>query len=315
VILGGGPAGSMAAIRALGEGARVGLIERSRFPRHKVCGEFLSPEIEPLLEAAGIRDSFLALAPAPVRRMVIRLGAGENRSVLPEPAFGLSRFAFDDLLWRTAIDRGASPSVSEKPTVIASGRPPGQQAKGGRLFGFKAHFTGPADDAVELYFARETYTGINCIEDGRTNICGLAPESALRAVDFNPEAFFAGIPALRERVAPLTRVMDWLFTGPLDFRQQWQPADSALLCGDALSFVDPFTGSGILTAVLTGSLAGVHAARGIPPATHLDACRRAIGRPFAVSSALRSLALHNIAEFLLPWIPGRWLYNLTRPVT
>jgi flavin-dependent dehydrogenase len=51
-ILGGGPAGSAAALAALRQGARNGVrvIEKSRLPRHKVCGEFFSPEIGPELE-------------------------------------------------------------------------------------------------------------------------------------------------------------------------------------------------------------------------------------------------------------------------
>lgn len=303
----------MAALRALGEGAGVDLIERSRFPRHKVCGEFLSPEIAPVLERAGVLDAFLARKPWAVRRMSIRLGSREKRAVLPEPAFGLSRFAFDDLLWQTALDRGATQIAAGDPGVIASGRTPSPQAKGRRLFGFKAHFEGPTDDAVELFFARDTYVGINCVEGGSTNVCGLAPESALKAVNFEPEALFGSVPGLTERVAPLSRTMDWLFTGPLDFRQRWQPDTSALLCGDALSFVDPFTGSGLLCASLTGSLAGVNAARRVGTADHLAACRRAIGSPFRVSSMLRFVSVQSVAERLLGLVPGAWLYRVTRP--
>jgi 2-polyprenyl-6-methoxyphenol hydroxylase-like FAD-dependent oxidoreductase len=44
---------------ALKEGARVRLFEKSRFPRHKVCGEFLSPELRPALESLGVWPEFL----------------------------------------------------------------------------------------------------------------------------------------------------------------------------------------------------------------------------------------------------------------
>ena len=43
------PAGCCAALAAAREGADVRITERSQFPRHKVCGEFLSPEIAPVL--------------------------------------------------------------------------------------------------------------------------------------------------------------------------------------------------------------------------------------------------------------------------
>src|SRR5215212_3082114 len=44
IIVGGGPAGSSAAIHLASRGARVLLAERERFPREKLCGEFISPE-------------------------------------------------------------------------------------------------------------------------------------------------------------------------------------------------------------------------------------------------------------------------------
>ena len=70
-----------------------------------------------------------------------------------------------------------------QPNVITTGRS-SQSRRGGRLFGFKAHFDGPADDAVELYFAGSMYVGVNCVEDGFTNVCGLAPEEHLRRCRF-----------------------------------------------------------------------------------------------------------------------------------
>ena len=48
-VVGGGPAGVMAAFAAMREGAPARIFEKSAFPRHKVCGEFLSPAILPLL--------------------------------------------------------------------------------------------------------------------------------------------------------------------------------------------------------------------------------------------------------------------------
>ena len=63
-IRGGGPAGCSAAISALQEGVGVQIIERSHFPRHKVCGEFLSPGIERVLNEFGLWSEFEALRPA-----------------------------------------------------------------------------------------------------------------------------------------------------------------------------------------------------------------------------------------------------------
>src|SRR5258708_3517175 len=85
-ILGGGPAGSSAAIAARQEGRDVCLIEKSKFPRHKVCGEFLTPEIVPLLESLAVWDAFLAAGPARVRRLELHFGSFDRISNLPETA-------------------------------------------------------------------------------------------------------------------------------------------------------------------------------------------------------------------------------------
>jgi menaquinone-9 beta-reductase len=308
-ILGGGPAGLSAAISARQHGAQVSVIERSSLLRHKVCGEFLSPEIAPLLGRLGVLDDFMALQPARVRRMLVRIGRREKVSLLPEPAYGLSRDEFDHLLFRHAkTDAGFG-----KPQVIASGRRAETRIKGTRLFGFKAHYQGPVDDAVELYFFNGCYVGINAVERGVTNVCGLGPEHVLQENRFHIDTLLTRCDALNTRLFPLSRSMDWLYTGPLEFRNRLQAKDNVYLAGDALSFVDPFTGSGLLSAVLTGSLAGQHAATNVSVHEHLRACRKTLASPFSVASALRWAASNSWAEPLLSLVPGQALFHLTRP--
>src|SRR5438067_8868883 len=109
-ILGGGPAGASAALAALAEGARVQVIEKSKFPRHKVCGEFFSPEIAPELERLGVWDAFKSARPARVRRMKLHFGRREKSCTLPEPAWVLSRYVFDNLLFGGAAILGCKPA-------------------------------------------------------------------------------------------------------------------------------------------------------------------------------------------------------------
>src|SRR4029077_265490 len=150
----------MAAIAARQGGAQVRVFEKSAFPRHKVCGEFLSPEIVPLLESLGIWQGFLRLRLAHIKRTILHFGARSNQSQLPDGAFGLSRYEFDRLLFEKAIAMGAT-TARERITVantaeagansrdcqvLATGRKLIAPA-GGRLFGFKAHFEGPVNDA------------------------------------------------------------------------------------------------------------------------------------------------------------------------
>src|SRR5262245_16993478 len=106
--MGGGPAGSAAAIAALSETGSVHIVEKSPFPRHKVCGEFLSPEIAPLLESLGLWQEFRRLRPAPINRVILHFGRRASESVLPESGFGLSRYEFDRLLFDKAIAAGAT---------------------------------------------------------------------------------------------------------------------------------------------------------------------------------------------------------------
>ena len=94
-ILGGGPAGSAAAIAASSEGGKVRIVEKSRLPRHKVCGEFFAPEIFPLLERLGAWKDFWDNGPAIIRRLVLHFGSHETSCNLPEQAFGLSWYRFD----------------------------------------------------------------------------------------------------------------------------------------------------------------------------------------------------------------------------
>ena len=321
-ILGGGPAGAASAIAARMEGAEVRLVEKSAFPRHKVCGEFLSPEIAPLLDRLGVWNRMLNERPGIVRRMALHFSRGEKRCRLPEPAFGLSRYAFDRLLWDRAMEAGAVAAAEEDPMfqgprIRACGRK-ARVPRGARLFGFKSHFSGPMDDAVELFFFSGCYVGVNSAGEGITNVCGIAPEEFLKRYGFDMDAVIRSSPALAARVEPLSRRMKWFTCGPLDFRQDLDGAVGAGLvypAGDALSFVDPFTGSGLLSAVGTGTLAGIAAARGMAVNGYFDQCRRAVERPFVISSLARNLLARGWGERLAPWVPGGLLYSLTRPRT
>ena len=109
------------------------------------------------------------------------------------------------------------------PTVLATGRPSSKATRGRRLFGFKAHFEGPRNDAVELYFFQGVYVGVAPIEEGRTNICGLAPEDFLKRFQFEYDEVIRQSAPLAERVRPLARVLDWVSTGPLEYGQRFDP--------------------------------------------------------------------------------------------
>lgn len=113
LIIGGGPAGSAAAILLAKVGWRVTLIERKEFPRRKVCGEYLSATNWPLLRSLGIADAFADMAGPPVRETAIFVGNKIARAPLPRPrdpsglwGRALSRENLDSLLLEQAVKLG-----------------------------------------------------------------------------------------------------------------------------------------------------------------------------------------------------------------
>jgi menaquinone-9 beta-reductase len=310
-VIGGGPAGASAAYAALQAGADVDLFEKSVFPRHKVCGEFLSPEILSLIPD---------LPPSHAIRRIHLFFEKQSKSWnLPEPARGLSRHVFDQFLLDRALNSGASlhretALATPPPSVVAHGRK-SSAIPGTRHFGFKAHFDGPLDDALDLFFFSGCYVGINCLENGRTNVCGLAPENLLREHNFEVESLMDRCPPLQSRLAPLARSWDWLITGPLVYRTAWNEVsrDGIYLAGDALGFVDPFTGSGLLSAIATGKIAGQSAASGLPASVHLTKCKEVLRFQYYTAALFRAAIAHGIANLALPFCPGSVLFHLTRP--
>lgn len=114
LVIGAGPAGSSVANQLARAGHAVRLADKKQFPRQKPCGEFLSPQCLPFLEALGAPID--ALGPRLVRGMQMN-GYGERalghfRQVGDRPAFTLAGFGvrrerFDHMLVERAIAAGA----------------------------------------------------------------------------------------------------------------------------------------------------------------------------------------------------------------
>lgn len=122
VIVGAGPAGSAAAAILAASGRRVSLLERDRFPRPKVCGEFLSATSRGSLERLGVRERVDAVAET-IRRGFVHLPRAEAVAfMLPQPAMGISRYCLDDLLAARAGELGADVRFGAR-VVDVSGAP------------------------------------------------------------------------------------------------------------------------------------------------------------------------------------------------
>jgi len=113
LVIGAGPAGATLATLAAKQGARVALIDRSEFPRDKVCGEFLSAAGCGVLERLGVLDELLRLGGRWIDSC--RLTGRDGRwldAALPGDgpagrALGISRYVLDRELVRAAETAGA----------------------------------------------------------------------------------------------------------------------------------------------------------------------------------------------------------------
>ena len=91
-IVGAGPAGASLAIRLVQIGFKVYLIEREKFPRHKLCGEFISPECLAHFRELGVLDSMLSAGGERITQTVFYAPNGKN-VVVPSEWFGNSNGA------------------------------------------------------------------------------------------------------------------------------------------------------------------------------------------------------------------------------
>src|SRR5262245_46841708 len=88
LVVGGGPAGASAAILLASAGWRIAIVEKRRFPRRKVCGEFVSATSWPLLRELGVAEPLLAQAGPEVRRVGLYAGETVLAADMPTPRDG-----------------------------------------------------------------------------------------------------------------------------------------------------------------------------------------------------------------------------------
>jgi flavin-dependent dehydrogenase len=284
-VIGGGPAGTAAAITAVDHGARVLLLEKGSFPRHKVCGEFVSAESLALL-ASLLSGSGDLLEQAP-RLHRARLFI-ENRmleSPVEPAAASIPRIDLDAALWYSAKYRGvdarerqsvsgvegpgpfvirtAAEEFMARSVIDASGRwsnlnrkkAANGQGGAGKWLGVKAHFQeGAPSDSVDLYFFEGGYCGVQPVaasQPQRVNACAMIRSD----VGTSLADTFQRHPELKKRSQDWQQLSDLVTTSPLLFHTPEPCQEGILRAGDAAGFVDPFVGDGISLALRGGALA------------------------------------------------------------
>ena len=114
IILGGGPSGATAAVLLAQAGWRVAVVEKVRFPRRKVCGEFISETTWPLLRQLGVAQPLMEIAGPVVRRIGVYAGDAMVTAQLvsltdraEDSGRALGREHLDTLLLKRAAEAGA----------------------------------------------------------------------------------------------------------------------------------------------------------------------------------------------------------------
>jgi flavin-dependent dehydrogenase len=150
IIIGGGPAGSSAAIRLAERGVRVLVLEEKRMPRGKLCGEFITPECFPTLERLGVMSRMLAEGAQRLTHLSLVVSSGKTvhtpiskMSEVATWAMSLSRARFDQVLFERAGEVGATclESVAVKQCLIHDGAARGVEAMSlaeGKIVTFEA---------------------------------------------------------------------------------------------------------------------------------------------------------------------------------
>ncbi len=240
IIAGAGPAGASAAIHLARHDLSVLLIEQKKFPRAKLCGEFISPECQRHFENLGVADAIKSSAPSALTETVFYSTRGHHVSVPsswfgPPAALGLSRAVMDDVLLRRAracgvnviegatitdliqnekIVRGVRLKDKEyfaPLTIDATGRAriltrklnAGEPKSRATLIAFKAHLrnTGVAPNACEIYFYPDGYGGLSTIEGDVSNLCFIVSAEQVKRHHSNPDVIVREVVMKNRRAA------------------------------------------------------------------------------------------------------------------
>jgi len=289
IIIGGGLAGLCSALHLSLKGTKVLVIEKQEYPKHKVCGEYISNEVLPYLQSLGFNPfNFGAKAISE-----LTLSTEGNKSIqakLPLGGFGISRYCLDAELAKCAQKAGAKllqarvmdVQFVDDEFVVTTNQQGLHRAKfvigafGKRsnldvtmkrsfiqkkspFLGVKAHFTGdfPANQ-VGLHNFKGGYCGISKVENDNINICYLVDYQTFKkytSVDDFQEKVLMKNKFLQEALSKYKLVFEKPLTiSQISFLAKAPVENHILMCGDSAGMIHPLAGNGMGMAIRSAQL-------------------------------------------------------------
>ncbi len=293
IIVGGGLAGLTAALKARKMGLSVALFDKGMYPRHRVCGEYVSLEVLPLFEEMEV--DLLSLKPKRLNRFTLSSPKGKQVGLqLPLGGLGLSRFAFDFHLYQVAKERGVQFYLNETVREIRRSHD-GFEVTNGRstwtslgvisahgkrsaldrfwqrkfffnrspYLGVKFHAEWQMpDEEVILHNFQAGYCGVSKIENDLVNICYLSTRDHLRkygSIEQMEKEVLYRNPHLKEVLQSAVRVWEKpLVINEISFAAKNPVLEGVLMAGDAAGLITPLCGNGMAMAIQGGYLAAKH---------------------------------------------------------
>ncbi|MBM4455740.1 MAG: hypothetical protein FJ411_05050 [Verrucomicrobia bacterium] len=266
-IVGGGLAGLTLGLRLRQLEVPVELYEATSYPRHRVCGEYLSGRGSDFLESLV---PWKILVEAGARRSVgLRIFRNDRKlrnESLPRPALCLSRHRLDHLLADRLTSAGGrihlqtrQTPVAQEGWVTATGRQPAVQEEGWRWIGLKAHALDLSmGEDLEMHLTPHGYVGLCAVEENRVNVCGLfRARETIPGLARNWRNWLGGKPgsALHRRLQGVRWDEDsFSSVSAISLRPRRAAAQAGVRIGDALTMIPPLTGNGMSMAVEGGFL-------------------------------------------------------------
>jgi menaquinone-9 beta-reductase len=264
VIAGGGLAGLTLGILLRREDVPVEIWDTGRYPRHKVCGEFISGRGVELLTALGVTRSPIWRTYCAETFQMWSNGSSTGVRKLPRPALAISRWVLDDLLSREFVSCGGVlrensrwiDSFDREGVVRATGR---RLASEHGFIGLKVHARNvPLNADLELHFSDSGYVGLSRLPDGEVNICGLFREAKLSGLRQNYRAQIRSILSSQvQKSLDGGSLIESSFCAVAGISLQRQLAACSAECrlGDSICLIPPLTGNGMSLAIESAHLA------------------------------------------------------------